>query len=219
MIVKFDDSLEVRAKTERLVLYGARTGSSRRAAIALVEAGVVFETATLNPSRSGSFPQSILPQTPLAKVPVLAAYDGQEVVWSLSQSSAIMMDAAASAPGRLLPARRRDERRALDRFFYFITDVIAPSHAGRYLDREGVQDGAKAMTALTSERIEHCESFLEHSPYMAGEEFGLADIAAYTLIHSVPQDLHWKYFPLLTDWYARIEDRPGVRRGMAAFGA
>ncbi|MFC4527060.1 glutathione S-transferase family protein [Dyella halodurans] len=216
--MNFDDSLKVLAKSERLVLYGARTENSQRAAIALVEAGVVFEAAKLTAGCSGPIADRFLGQNPLTEVPVLAAYNDQEVVWSLSQWSAIMMDAAASAPGRLLPAQRSDERRALERFFYFLTDVIAPSHAGRYLDREGVQDGAKAMTALTSERIERCESFLEYGPYMAGEAFGLADIAAYTLIHAVPQDLHWKYFPLLTDWYARVEARPGVRWGMAAFG-
>lgn len=204
--------------TERLVLYGARTGNSLRAAIALTEAGVAFETARLNLGIGDQLTAGFLRLNPMGKVPVLAAYDGDRVVWSLGQSNAIMMEAAASAPGRLLPVGRREQAKALERLFYFITDVIAPSHAGFYLEQEGMTDGAKAMAQLTGERIESCESFLEYSPYMAGDEFSLADISAYTLIHSLRRHLHWRDLPLLADWYARVEERPGIKRGMATFG-
>lgn len=203
---------------ERLVLYGARTGHSLRAAIALIEAGLTFETAKLNLSFGDQYTAGFLALNPLAQVPVLAAYQGQALLWSLSQSNAIMMEAAASAPGRLLPVARLDRAKGIERFVYFITEVIAPSDAATHLDQEGLQDGARCMSALAGERIECCESFLEHYAYMTGDTFGLADISAYTWIHSVRQGLHWKNYPLLADWYARVAERPGVQLGMAAFG-
>ena len=203
---------------ERLVLYGARTGNSLRAAIALIEAGIGFETGKLNLAFGDHHTAEFLQLNPLAKVPVLAAYDDDELIWALSQSNAIMLKAAKRAPGRLLPMKPLEEAKAIERFFYFVTDVIAPSHAGFFLDQEGCRDGAQVMAALTEERIERSESFLEYAQYMAGDEFSLADISAYTLIHSVRQSLRWRNLPLLADWYARVEHRPGIKRGMAVFG-
>ena len=203
---------------ERLVLYGARTGNSLRAAIALIEAGAVFEKIKLNLAFGDQHTPAFLQLNPLAKVPVLAAYDDDELIWALSQSNAIMLKAAKRAPGRILPMDPLEEAKAIERFFYFVTDVIAPSHAGFFLDQEGRRDGAKVMAALVEERIERSQSFLEYTQYMAGDEFSLAGISAYTLIHSVRQSLRWSNLPLLADWYVRVEDRPRIKRGMAVFG-
>jgi GSH-dependent disulfide-bond oxidoreductase len=205
--------------TERLVLYGARTGNSLRAAIALIEAGVVFEAVKLNLAFGDQHTTGFLRLNPLAKVPVLAAYNDDQLIWALSQSNAIMLKAVAEAPGRLLPVEPIEGAKAIERFFYFVTDVIAPSHAGFYLDQAGFPDGAQAMAALADGRIASSESFLDGNLYMAGDQFSLADISAYTLIHAMRQRLHWRSLPLLADWYARVDERPGVKRGMAAFGA
>lgn len=68
---------------------------------------------------------------PAAKVPVMIESADVRTPLVLSQSNAIMLSAAEKAPGSLLlhddPALRAI---ALERYFYFVTDVIGPGHAG-----------------------------------------------------------------------------------------
>ena len=56
----------------------------------------------------------------------------------------------------------------------------------------------------------------EH-PYLAGEEYTIADIASWPWIrnsHSYGQNM--EHFPNVQRWIAAIGERPGVRRGLKA---
>jgi hypothetical protein len=66
---------------------------------------------------------------------------------------------------------RCDHRRS--RFFYFVTDVIAVSHAGFAINNNGGDPSfldARSLGALA-----FAESFLENSTFMAGEAFSLSN--------------------------------------------
>jgi GST-like protein len=66
---------------------------------------------------------------PRGQVPVLVRHSADDP-FVLTQSSAITMFAAACAPDALLPGGSQGEVAAIqERFFFFVTDVIAVSHA------------------------------------------------------------------------------------------
>jgi GST-like protein len=134
----------------------------------------------------------------------------------LTQSSAILLFADTKVPGRLLPVSAEQKIQALERYFYFIADVIAPHNAGSYLKRSSAVDAA-SLFAQSTDAIVGAERFVTNSKYMGGSKFSLADIAAYTVMTAVRDKLPWDQVPFLERWYARIGSRPSIQRGMAAF--
>ncbi|MDB5976200.1 MAG: Glutathione S-transferase [Nevskia sp.] len=199
------------------LLYGAKTGNCLRAAIGLEEAGLPYEIRRVNLQFGEQRGPDFLALNPAGKVPVLvgraAAVGGRFV---LTQSNAILLFADIQAPGRLLPTSVKQRIQALERYFYFIADVVAPIIAGSYLKRSDV-GAAAPLFAQSMDAIVRAERFVAYSEYMGGDAFSLADIAAYAIMITVRDELPWNQVPLLERWYARIGSRQGVQRGMSAF--
>jgi GST-like protein len=200
-----------------LDLHGARTGNSLRAAIALAESGLPFRAVPVNLHTGEHRKPAFARLNPLGKVPVLVIDDG-DGPWVLTQSAAIMLEAARRAGERLLPTAPRDRALATERLLYFLTDVIAPSHAGFHLSRAGHTGASDAMDALVVERMGTGEVFLHDMAWMGGAQFSLADIAAFTLASFMKEAMDWPAFPAMTQWFDRVSRRPAVRLGLRAFG-
>ncbi|ALM85976.1 hypothetical protein ASB57_26210 [Bordetella sp. N] len=105
----------------------------------------------------------------------------------------------------------------LERFFFFLTDVIAPSHAGFFLQRAGEPDGASLLQGRYATAALQAERFLKHNDYMAGAEFSIADIAAFTILKSLRANVPWDGSQEMAAWFRRVEARPAVQRGLRAF--
>src|SRR5258708_11686176 len=71
-----------------------------------------------------------LSRNPGGKVPTFVERFRDGRVLTLSQSNAILMYAAEGSPPRLLPSDTAERALVLQRFFYFVTDVVAVSRAG-----------------------------------------------------------------------------------------
>lgn len=201
-----------------IALYGAPTGNCTRAAIALEEAGIAY-VARLVDLRHGEHLQAPqLALNPLGKVPVLV-HDLDTGPFVLTQSNAIILYADSLAPGTLAPGGGPARGRVMERFFYFLTDVIAPSHVGFSL-RATAQDAARTTLADRAlQSLIYAERFAAQADYIAGTAFSLADIAAFTIASSFHQQVGWDALPHLARWYQRVAARPAVRRGLAAFSA
>jgi GST-like protein len=138
----------------------------------------------------------------------------------LSQSNAIIFYAADRAPGRLMPDQDLAGRAlVLERFFYFLTDIIAPSHAAFQLRVHGVNEGPEILDHQVMSRLRHAERFIAQTPFMAGDAFSIADIAAFTIAAPLGEHLQWRGLPNLERWFKSIQTRESVIRGYAAFGS
>ncbi|WP_432783404.1 glutathione S-transferase family protein [Pseudomonas corrugata] len=197
-------------------LYGAQTGNSLRAAIALEEAGVPYTAGLLNLRALEHRTPAYLALNPAGKVPTLVD-STSTTVRVINQSNAIIQFADAWAPGRLAPAQPGPGRdKVFDRYFYFVTDVIAPSHAAFFLRKTGLGDAAAVIDLRVIEQLAYAESFLTED-FMAGDQFSMADISAFTIVASVNDKLDWATLPCLSRWYKAVEARPAVQRGLKAF--
>lgn len=189
-------------------LYGAPTGNCLRVTIALEEAELPYTTHLVN-LRAGEHKQpEFLAIHPEGKVPVLREGD-----LLLTQSNAILFHLARQAPGKLLP--EQNPEKAWERFFYFLTEAIAPNHAAFFLERQQIESPElkqKCIDALSA-----AEAFLADAPCMAGSSFTLADIAAFTMARPCHESLPWDRLPRLQTWYKQIAQRPSVRKGLGAF--
>ena len=199
-------------------LYGAPTGNCQRAAIALEEAGIPYEPILVDLRRAEHRTPSFLQRrNPAGKVPVLVSED-TTLPLNLPQSNAIVFFASERQPGKLLPeGPSADRALAVERFFYFLTDVIANAHASYQLRWRGQQDASRILLGLAMDAAEFAEHFVQEQPFMAGANFTLADIAAYPAIASLADVIDWQRVPALQKWFTSVEVRPSIARGMRAF--
>ena len=195
---------------------GSTTGNCYRVTIALEEAGVPYIVRRIDLARGYHRSPEHLALNPAGKVPTIVdrSVDGRPFV--LSQSNAIMLHIADRVPGRLLPAM--DPRRralVLERFMYFVTDVIAVSHAAFASKTNG--HNATFLESRSLAALEFAEGFLSDARFVAGDVFSLADISAFTIALACRKQLDWTGLPRLERWFAEVEGREAVRRGMRAF--
>jgi len=201
---------------DQIELYGANTGNTLRAAIALEEAGIAYTARWLDLHAREQLEPAFLALNPAGKVPTLIDH-GPTPVLVINQSNAIIQYADAKAPGRLAPAQPGPERiRVIDRYFFFVTDVIAPSHAAFFLHQAGQDKAAATIDLRVIEQLTFSESFLTDD-FMAGQQFSMADISAFTIATAFRDRLDWKQLPELSHWYDSVEARPSVQRARAAF--
>lgn len=200
----------------KIELYGAPTGNSLRAAIALEEAGIPYSARRLNLQANEQRDLSYLALNPAGKVPTLVDHTSTPPL-VINQSNAIIQFADAKAPGRLAPAHRGPKRDLVfDRYFFFVTDVIGPSHAAFFLRQAGFIEAAAVIDLRVIEQLVYSERFLT-GDFMAGDQFSMADISAYTIAASFRDRLDWKVLSRLSRWFYAIEARPAVQRGLKAF--
>lgn len=202
----------------QLELHGAVTGNCLRASVAFEEAGIPYRVVHVDIARSEHQGAGFLALNPAGKVPVLVDRSGVSPR-ILTQSNAIVLYAAEQRPGSLLPiddARARSI--AFERYFYFITDAIAVSHAAFRLKRVGnPADAVRYLEQDALNAVLAAERFVAEHAFMAGPQFTIADIAAYTFARHVRSDIDWNRVPHLERWFRAVDDRAATQRGMRAF--
>jgi glutathione S-transferase len=180
-----------------LVLYDApRCPYCARARIALAEKGVEFEVVEIDLSDR---PRWLFEKNATGRVPVLEE-DGR----ALPESEVIMEFLEERYPEPpLLPADPAD--RALARLLIRRADELTDPY---YAVRRG-DDGASDQLDSALGRL---DAVLAERPFLGGEEFGLADIAYVPWLLRARDMLGISLdgFPALTDWLARLEQRPSV---------
>jgi len=165
-----------------------KRGNCLRVSVALEEAEIPYIVRRKLDLRRSEHrtPEHLSRKSRTRKVPTLVERFRDGRVLTLSQSNAILMYAAEGSPPRLLPSDTAERALVLQRFFYFVNDVIAVSHAGsrpRTMEAISHSWDGQSLGALA-----FAESFLENSTFMAGEAFSLADIGSFhdSFVISVP---------------------------------
>lgn len=198
-------------------LYGARTGNCLRVSVALEEAGIPYRATRIDLRRGEHLGRPYRALNPDGKVPTIVdrADDGAQMV--MTQSNAILFHLADIAPGRLLPVTGAARALALQRYFFVLTDVIGPNHAAFRLQRMGVAAGMEQLEVFSAEMLSQADRMLDASQHLAGEEFGLADIAALTTLPSVLTPTSLEALPRLSSWFRRVSERRSVIDGLKVF--
>jgi glutathione S-transferase len=67
--------------------------------------------------------------------------------------------------------------------------------------------------------IQKMEATLTDGPWLAGEEYSLADVNAYSMVAAIPrlmpENMNGKDTPRAMDWLARMDARPAVKAALA----
>ncbi|HKD95749.1 MAG TPA: glutathione S-transferase family protein [Gaiellaceae bacterium] len=181
-----------------ITLYSAaRCPYAARARIVLAEKGVEVEVVEID---LNDRPEWLYGKNVTGRVPVIEEEDGPP----LPESAVIMEFLEERYPEPpLLPADPAD--RAFVRLLIFRDkDLTTP-----YYEFRRGEDGAEERfySALAQFNVA-----LSERPYLGGADYGLADIAYVPWILRARDMLGADFgpFPALTDWLARLEQRPAI---------
>lgn len=180
-----------------LVLYDApRCPYCARVRILLAEKGLELEVVEIDLSDR---PAWLYEKNPTGRVPVLEE-DGRP----LPESAVIMEFLEERYPDpALLPPDPAD--RAAVRLLIFRDDDLTDPY---YALRRGEDGAAEELDAV----LGRFDTMLAGRPYLGGAEYGLADIALVPWFLRARDMLgvDLDRFPSLSDWLARLEQRPAI---------
>jgi len=181
-----------------LVLYNApRCPYVARVRIVLAEKGIDYEVVDID---LDDRPAWLYEKNPAGRVPVIEEDDGRP----LAESAVIMEFLEERYPEPpLLPPDPAD-RAAVRLLIFRDGDLTAPYYALR-----GGDEGAAEKLDAALGRF---DGLLGEQPYLGGAEYGLADIALVPWFLRARDMLGVELdgFPALSDWLARLEQRPAI---------
>lgn len=182
--------------------------------IALEELGLPYDLRAVNIRAGEQKSDAYVALNPNAKVPLLV--DGDVV---LAESGAILIH-LAERTGRLLPTDARARARALEWLMVQVSGT-GPAFGQSGYWQKLASDPVPAAIAryqTESDRLaDLIEAHLGRNTWFAGPDYSIADIAHFGWFWrrdfaGVSLDAR----PNLARWYAAMEARPAVARGVAA---
>jgi glutathione S-transferase len=157
-----------------------------------------------------------LAMNPHGRVPTLK--DGEVVVW---ESEAILRYLAARYGAPALWSDDAAERAAVDQWLAWTAAALYRDWIDLFWARVRTppeRQDAETIEALrhrTADRYGFLDSQLAARPYIAGDAFSLADIAAgMTLYRWYEMPIERPALPRLEAWYARLRERPAYRKAV-----
>ena len=197
-------------------LYYAPGACSLSPHIALREAGLPFELVKVDlKTKQTETGEDYRRINPNSYVPCLVLDDGR----SLTEGPAIVQFIADQAPEKgLAPAAGDFARYQLQQWLNFISTEIHKSYGPLFNPAAG--DDAKALARqVLQTRLTTVAEHLNHSPYLLGERFSVADIYLFvTLSWASYVGLDLAPWPALQHFAARIGQRPAVQAALHAEG-
>lgn len=202
-------------------LLGDATGNCIRVAIALEEVGLPYRLRKIDLSKGEQRSSEYLRLCPSGRVPTIIDDQGprgERLV--LTQSNAILVY-LGEKNGHLLSKDEYLRTITLQWLFFFVTDIIAPSHQGFHLQRAlGPALSADVTRELNRRSISmytHVDEELRRVPFIAGDNLSIADIAGYTITAAIRDHLPWDSLTHVRRWFQTLVQRPGFQRGAEIF--
>ena len=141
---------------------------------------------------------------PTRKVPTLI--DGELVIW---ESNTILRYLAAKASSTLYPPELA-QRTRIERWMDWLLASLNPAYLSGFRDaKKAPAEWAADTRSKLIDELQILERHLTGQPWLAGDEFSLADIALAPIVSrcvGFPFDL--PAFPALAVWIEKLQQRP-----------
>jgi len=205
-----------------ITLYTWTTPNGRKPAILLEELGVPYEVKPINLGKNEQFSAEFLAVSPNNKIPAIVDHDAEGGPLALFESGAILIYLAEKY-GRFLDTSGPGRYRALQwlnwqigglgpmlgqlGFFAVRSEEKSPLAIQRF-----TEESDRLLTVMNTQ--------LESSTYLAGDDYTIADIAAYawtltaTTFLKEPLAESLKTKASVFRWPEQVGARPAVQRGM-----
>jgi len=200
-------------------LYTWSTPNGRKVSIMLEECGLPYKVHPINIGKGEQFAPEFLAINPNNRIPAIVDSDGPGgKPLPLFESGAILIYLAEKMD-RFLPHDARKRIITLQWLMFQMGGVgpmFGQAHHFIRNQKEQVPYGIKRYSDETRRLYGVMNKRLGEVPYLAGDEYTIADIATYPWVarfewHKV--DLN--DFPEVKRWFDTIGQRPAVAKGMA----
>jgi len=206
-----------------ITLYTWTTPNGRKVSIALEELALDYEVKTINIGKDEQFDPEFLKIAPNNKIPAIVDHDAEGGALTLFESGAILTYLAEKT-GKLLAPSGPARYRALE-WTYWQMGGLGPmlGQLGFFAlrSKDKPPEAIERFTTESARLLKVLETRLQAAPYLAGDEFTIADIASYPWVFAAANLLRgaapaiWGDLPAVERWMATVGDRPAVKRGMA----
>ena len=200
-------------------LYTWSTPNGRKISIMLEELGLDYRVFPIDITKGDQFAPDFLAISPNNKIPAIVdhqAPDGERL--ALFESGAILIYLAETY-GRFLPQGLRPRLEALQWLMFQMGGVgpmFGQAHHFRRFAPEKLPYAIDRYTGETRRLYGVMDKRLADHAFLAGEEYGIADIATYPwAARHEWQGVALSEFANVERWYDVIGSRPAVRKGYA----
>lgn len=199
-------------------VYSWPTPNGHKVHIMLEECALPYRVHAVNIGAGEQFRPEFLAISPNNKIPAIVDPEGpggQPI--PLFESGAILLYLAEKT-GRFLPQEARSRYEAIQWLMFQMGGVgpmLGQAHHFRIYAPEKLPYAIERYTNEARRLYGVMDRRLADRPYIAGDEYTIADIAIYPWLRSWQnQGIAWADHPRLKDWFERIGERPAVQRGV-----
>ncbi len=198
------------------------TPNGRKASIMLEEVGLPYNVHRIDIGKDDQFKPEYVALNPYSKIPAIVDPDGPDgEPLKLFESGAILVYLAEKT-GKLLPAALRPKYITLQ-WVMFQMGAVGPFFGQvHHFLRAAKVEVPYAIERYSKEKDRIygvLDRRLGEAPYLAGDEYTIADIATYPWVARYEwhkTDLNT--LPSVKRWFDTVGARPAVKRGMAVPG-
>jgi len=199
-------------------LHTVATANGYKASIMLEEAGLPYRVTAYDLLKGENFKPELLAINRVGRLPVIVDHDVAGEPLAVYGSAAILQYLAEKI-GRLLPKEIRARAR-VQQWIGIISSDIAPAYSGQFVfnvvAREKQPWAMAFYDRLCIRMAQTLEDQLATTPFLAGDDYSIADILAYPVaavsMKRYPGNLDGH--PNIARWAAVLGARPAVQRGM-----
>lgn len=188
-----------------------------RALWALEETGLPYRVHGLDYIEGETQTEDYRRLSPFNQVPVI---DDEGFI--VAETGAIVIYIAEKA-GMLIPADPKGRLRVTQWCFTALSTIEPTVLQIQVIDGGGEEaTGARRRPALVDrarEKFTVLEEQLSNRPYLAGNDFTVADIMMTTVLREIRKTDLMERFPALKDYFTRCQARPAWRRTLRAYEA
>ena len=201
-------------------LYSWTTPNGHKIHIMLEETGLPYRVHKINLGAKEQSTPEFLKINPNGKIPAIVDTEGPDgAPLAIFESAAILVHLAQKS-GKFLPQEPRARYATLEWLMFQIAN-IGPMYGQAFHFRsvapERVPYAVDRYTNEVGRLLGVVDKRLFEFPYLAGEEYTIADVATWPWIrNSHSFGFNMENFPNVQRWIAAIGERPGVRRGLKA---
>lgn len=200
-------------------LHTYETGNGQRPRIMLEEVGLPYRIHHVDLRAGGQKTPEYLALNPTGRIPTMVDPDGPDGRRVVIRQSLGMLLYLAEKTGRLIPADPVGRAAVMDALLLAATDIQQSVNCGVHLSLLApvkMPEAGQALLERAGQSCRHLEDWLDGGPWLAGADYSIADIAAFTVVHSLKG---WKValpdLPRMERWYAALLARPAVARALA----
>ena len=192
-------------------LFSADTPNGKKISIMLEEIGYEYKVTKIDLGNNDQFKPEFVKISPFSKIPVITDLDNKE---SIFESGAILIYLAEKSGKFYNKAERLKINQWLMAQMGTVGPMIGQHHQFHHYNPGKSEFGEERYFKITKRIYQELDNRLEHSKFLAGENYTIADIATWPwLARHEWHDIGLNNYKNLSRWYLEIADREAVIKG------